>query len=60
MDPLMVPLVALEIVRSPMAGPLTPAATEPCRLADVAAESSPVEGSGDRKLCAAEHRGSKA
>ncbi len=40
-DPLMVPLVALEIVRSPMAGPRTPAATALCRLAVVAAESNP-------------------
>ncbi len=41
-DPVMVPLAALEIVRSPIAGPLTPAATELCRLADVAAESNPA------------------
>ncbi len=40
-DPVMVPLVALEIVRSAMAGPLTPAATALCRLAVVAAESNP-------------------
>jgi len=37
----MVPLAALEIVRSPIAGPLTPAATELWRLATVAAESNP-------------------
>jgi RNA polymerase sigma factor (TIGR02999 family) len=37
----MVPLVALEMVRSPIAGPLTPAPTEPCRLAAVAAVRNP-------------------
>ncbi len=40
-DPVMVPLGALEIVRSPMAGPLTPAATELCKLADVATDNNP-------------------
>ena len=41
MIPLMVPLAALEIVRSLMAGPLTPAAAELCKLADVAAPRNP-------------------
>src|ERR1700722_1751630 len=41
MDPVIVPLVALEIVRSAIAGPRTPAAGAPWRLAVVAAESNP-------------------
>jgi len=41
MLPLMVPVVAFEIVRSPIAGPLTPAAAELCRLAEVAAPRNP-------------------
>jgi hypothetical protein len=41
MDPVIVPLVALEIVRSPIAGPLTPAAAALCRLAVVAADNNP-------------------
>src|SRR5581483_3897104 len=40
-DPLMVPLAALEIVRAPMTGPRTPAATAPCTSAFVAGESRP-------------------
>ena len=49
-DPVIVPLVALEIVRSPIAGPLTPAATELCRLADGRRWQQSVEGSRDRQL----------